>query len=291
MNRLIVILGVLSLSLSAILVRFSTAPSAVLVVYRVFFAVLMLTPSVVLRYRQELKSLSQKEGLLCLASGFFLGLHFAVGFESYRHTSIAAATVLINTEVLFVALGSVLFLRQKLSLKAWIAIIITFLGGIMVSFAGLGASGTLMGNLLAVASALCMACCTVIGAMCRRSMSTTVYTFLIYLISELTVLAIALVGGTPLFGYDPINLFTTFAMAVFCNLLGHSVFSWGLKYLPPSFISTVKLLEPVFASVWAVFLFSETPGIPVLLGGIVVLLGIAMYCRITGEMSEQNENE
>ena len=72
-------------------------------------------------------------------------------------------------------------------------------------------------------------------------------------------------------------------MAVFCNLLGHSVFSWGLKYLPPSFISTAKLLEPVFASVWALLLFSETPGLPVLLGGAVVILGIALYSRLTGE--------
>jgi len=75
-------------------------------------------------------------------------------------------------------------------------------------------------------------------------------------------------------------------MAVFCNLLGHSVFSWGLKYLPPSFISTAKLLEPVFASVWAFFLFREKPGLSVLAGGVVVLSGIALYCRITQETAD-----
>lgn len=128
---------------------------------------------------------------------------------------------------------------------------------------------------------------TVIGAVCRRTLSTTIYTFLVYLFTDLTVLVIALAGGTPLFGYDAVNWLTTFVMAVFCNLMGHSVFSWGLKYLPPSFISTVKLLEPVFASVWALLLFREKPGLPVLLGGIVVLLGIALYCRITEEAAER----
>ena len=39
MKRIIVILGVLSLSLSSVMVRLSTAPSSVLVVYRVFFCV------------------------------------------------------------------------------------------------------------------------------------------------------------------------------------------------------------------------------------------------------------
>lgn len=291
MKRLIVILGVLSLSLSSVMVRLSTAPSAVLVIYRVFFTVLMLAPPVFLRNRQELMTLTRREALLCLASGFFLGLHFVVGFESYRNTSIAAATVLINIEVFFVALGSILFLRQKLSRTAWLAIVLTFCGSVVVAMADTGGGTAMFGNLLAVTSALFMSFYTMIGAVCRRTISTTVYTFLIYLFAELTVLVIALAGGTPLFGYESVNFLTAFAMAVFCNLLGHSVFSWGLKYLPPSFISTVKLLEPMFASVWAVFLFSEMPGIPVVLGGIVVLLGIAMYCRITGETSEQSEQE
>ena len=285
MKRIIVILGVLSLSLSSVMVRLSTAPSSVLVIYRVFFALMLLAPSVFLRHRQELQALSRKEWLLCLASGFFLGLHFVIGFESYRNTSIAAATVLINTEVLFVAIGSVLFLRQKLSKTAWLAMILTFFGSVVVALAGAGGGSQLYGNLLAVTSALFMTFYTVIGTVCRRTLSTTIYTFLVYFCAELTVLVIALVGGTPMFGYDSINFVTAFVMAVFCNLLGHSVFSWGLKYLPPSFVSTVKLLEPVFASVWALALFGEKPGLMVLLGGVVVLCGIAMYCRITEEKS------
>lgn len=259
MKRLLMILGVVSLSLSSIMVRLSTAPSTVLVVYRVFFALALLTPSLFLRHRAELVALPRQGWLLCLASGFFLGLHFAIGFESYRTTSIAAATVLINTEVFFVAMGSVLFLRQRLNGKAWLAILWTFLGSIVVALAGTAQGSTLWGNLLAVLAALFMTGYTVIGTVCRRTMTTTVYTFLVYFFAEVTVLAIVLLGGTPLFGYGSVNFLTALVMAVFCNLLGHSVFSWGLKYLPPTFISTVKLL-----------------------GGTAVLLGIALYCRITG---------
>lgn len=283
MKRLIVILGVLGVSISAIMVRFSTAPSLILVLYRVAMTLMLMLPSVFLRHRQELVALSRKEGALCLASGAFLGLHFVSYFESVRQTSIAASVVLVNTEVFFVALGSVLFLRQKLSKNAWIAIVLTFLGSVVVALAGASGGSQLYGNLLALMSALFMTFYTVIGSVCRRTLSTTVYTFLVYLAADVTVLLIAVAGGTPLFGYEPVNFLTALAMAVFCNLLGHSVFSWGLKYLPPSFISTVKLLEPVFASIWALFLFGEKPGVLVLLGGVVVLLGIALYSRITEE--------
>ena len=72
-------------------------------------------------------------------------------------------------------------------------------------------------------------------------------------------------------------------MAVFCTLLGHSVFSWGLKYLPPAFIATVKLMEPVFASVWGLILFAEKPAVPVLIGGAVIICGIALYSRVADE--------
>ena len=254
----------------------------ILVLYRVVLTLVLMLPSV-LRHRKEWLSLTKKEGLLCIASGAFLGLHFVTYFESVRQTSIAASVVLADTEVFFVALGSILFLHQKLTNKAWMAIILTFLGSVMVAFANTGGGSHLYGNLLALVSALFMTFYTVIGSVCRRTLSTTIYTFLVYLAAGATVLLIAVAGGTPLFGYEPVNFLTALAMAVFCNLLGHSVFSWGLKYLPPSFISTAKLLEPVFASVWALLLFSEAPGLPVLLGGVVVILGIALYSRLTEE--------
>jgi drug/metabolite transporter (DMT)-like permease len=72
-------------------------------------------------------------------------------------------------------------------------------------------------------------------------------------------------------------------MAVCCTIGGHSVYSWGLKFLPASFVASAKMMEPVFASVWALFLFGEKPGILVILGGAVVILGIVIYGRISGE--------
>ena len=43
------------------------------------------------------------------------------------------------------------------------------------------------------------------------------------------------------------------------------------RLLPAAFISTVKLLEPVFASVWGLCLFGERPGALTVLGGAVIM--------------------
>lgn len=288
MKRLAVLLGVAGVSLSAVLVRWSTAPSLILVLYRVGMAAALLAPYTLLRHREELRTLARREVLLCLASGAFLGLHFAAYFESLRYTSIASSVVLVDTEVLFVALGTVLVLRQRLSGRAWLAVTLAFGGSVVIAMADTAVGpDAVRGDIIALSGALCMAVYTMIGAVCRKNISTTVYTFLVYCSAALTVLVIALFGGLPLTGYGAENVLTALGMAVFCTLLGHSVFSWGLKYLPPAFISTAKLLEPVFASVWGLALFGERPGLLTLLGGAVIIAGVALYGRAAGRETER----
>ena len=288
MKRLAVLLGVAGVSLSAVFVRWSTAPSLILVLYRVGMAAALLAPYTLLRHREELRTLARREVLLCLASGAFLGLHFAAYFESLRWTSIASSVVLVDTEVLFVALGTVLVLRQRLSGRAWLAVALAFGGSVVIAMADTAVGpDAVRGDIIALSGALCMAVYTMIGAVCRKNISTTVYTFLVYCSAALTVLVIAFFSGLPLAGYGAENVLTAFGMAVFCTLLGHSVFSWGLKYLPPAFISTAKLLEPVFASVWGLALFGERPGVLTLLGGAVIIAGVALYGRAAGRETER----
>ena len=103
MKRLIVLIGVVGISASAVLVRWSTAPSMVLVLYRMLIATAMMGVPTALRGREELRGMTKKELLLTMAAGCCLGLHFSAFFESLRHTSIAAAVILSDAEVLFVA--------------------------------------------------------------------------------------------------------------------------------------------------------------------------------------------
>ena len=55
------------------------------------------------------------------------------------------------------------------------------------------------------------------------------------------------------------------------------IFSWGLKYESASYISTVKLMEPVFASVLGLLIFGEAPDLIVVIGGCIVILGVYLY--------------
>ena len=285
MKHFIVMLGVMGVSLSPIFVRFSTAPSMILVLYRVTFATLLLTPYVLWRHRDEVKTLRKRELLLCLLAGVFLGLHFTSYFEALRRTAIAPAAVLVNTEAIFVTIGTVLFMKAKLSGKAWIAVLLTFTGSVIVAMAdAAGGSGALLGNLLALAGAVFGAVYTMLGTVCRKGgVSTMVYSWFLYGSASLTVLLFVLTSGLPPLGYEPVNFLTTLGMAVCCTIGGHSIYSWGLKFLPASFVASAKMMEPVFASVWGLLLFGEKPGLLVILGGAVVIFGIALYSQVSKE--------
>lgn len=282
MRKLLVLLGVVGVSLSAPLIRISTAPSMVLVFYRVLIASILLIPYALIRNREEFRQMGRKTALLCLMSGLFLGLHFASYFQALRYTSIASAVALVDTEVFFVAFMMFFFFREIIPLRAWAGILFTFTGSMLIALSDAGGGEhVLLGDLIALAGAACLAVYTILGKVCRKEISTTAYTTLVYSSAALTVLVILLCTGTPVLGYEPVNWLSALGMAVFCTLLGHSVFNWALKYESAAFLSTVKLLEPVFAAILGVLLFREIPSKQVMLGGFIVILGVYVYSRFS----------
>ncbi|HHZ17563.1 MAG TPA: DMT family transporter [Peptococcaceae bacterium] len=279
-RKVIIILGVLFASCSAVLVRASTAPSMVLVFYRVLIASLMLSPFVLWKHDGEWKNIPRKMYVLSVLSGLFLGLHFSAYFESLRHTSIASSVLFADMEVFFVAFAMLVFFKEKISLKGWVGIGVTFLGSVLIAIVDAGStSNSLFGDALALSAAAFMSVYTMIGKVCRKYMTTTVYTFLVYLSAAVTVLLLLLLTGAPLVGYDPINYLIALGLAVFCTLLGHSIYSWGLKYEKASFISTAKMLDPVFASSLGIIIFREFPPPLVLIGASLVIFGISFYSK------------
>ena len=280
MSKIIAILGVIGLSFSSIFVRLADADSIVLAFYRMLFACILLLPVILKTSIKEIKQVPLTQLGLCLISGVCFGMHLRCAFLAFEMTSIAAATVLVNTEVFFVAIGGFLFGEDKIQMKQWIGIILAFLGSIIIAMGDAGGGGSLlMGDLAAILGALLSTGYTLIGKKSRKYLSTNSYTGLVYLGAAITLALNLGIEKIPFTGYAPYNYLLALGLTLICTFLGHSIFSWCLKFESASYVSLVKLLEPVFASVMAFFIFSEIPPAVTLAGGILVIGGIAAYIR------------
>ena len=277
---LMICVGITGISLSSIFVKYSAAPSAVTAAFRLLWTVLLMTPAVLgsKNVRNEFIHISHKTVLLSTLSGIFLAIHFAIWFESLRYTSVASSTTIVCTEVIWVALGFCLFLKGKLSLRAAAAIIIALLGSVLIAYADSAAgSSHLYGDLLTLLAAIAVAAYTLLGRIVRETVSTTVYTYLVYTVCAAVLLLLCFFQGHHLFTYGSSAVIVGLLLALFSTILGHSIFSWCLKYFSPAFVSASKLCEPVVAAVFAALLFGELPGLMQVLGGILILGSVIYY--------------
>ena len=277
---IMIVIGVLGISLSSIFVKYSAAPSAVTAAYRLLWTVLLMTPVTLgnREIRRELFQVSPRTLLLSCLSGLFLAIHFTLWFESLHHTSVASSTTIVCTEVIWVSLGYALFLKGRLSFKEILAIGVTLSGSILIAFADSTSGGAhLYGDILSLLAAIAVAVYVLLGREVRKTTSTTVYTYIVYSACGMVLLLICLLQGNSLLGYGPSAPVVGLLLAIFSTILGHSIFSWCLKFFSPSFVSASKLCEPVAAAILAGFLFGEIPPILQILGGFLILGGVLYY--------------
>ena len=133
--------------------------------------------------------------------------------------------------------------------------------------------------------AVCIAVYTLIGRVKRGTMSTTVYTFFTYVSCLITLLVLDGFTGTRLTGWPVKEHLIALGLAVLCTLLGHSLFSWSLKYISPSYVSAAKLCEPIFSSAIAIPMFHEVPAPIQLVGAVVILAGVLLYTLAENKQS------
>lgn len=301
--RLIVMFGVLFVSSSAILVRLSGVHFVATASYRMLFSVILMAPTMLLRPRaagaeatppRTEETRGEVNGapgsprlqgarlraarLWSVVSGVFLALHFGFWFRALQLTSVSSATVLVNTHPVFVTALGWLFLRERVRPTAILWMLVAMAAGTGLALGGTGFGETAAeGNLLALGGAVFVSFYIVIGRQVRRQLSVVRYTFLVYLTSAATLLLFGVLTGVNLGPYPAREYVILLALAVFPTLLGHSVFSWALKYLKMSFVSTAVLGEPVFATILAMIMFAEIPTISTVLFGALVIISIYRF--------------
>ncbi|MBP1988068.1 drug/metabolite transporter (DMT)-like permease [Halolamina salifodinae] len=279
--------AVVAVSTSAILIRWSTAPSVVKAFYRVLFTTALLLPWAVGRYRGEFRRMALRDVGVAGLSGVALALHFVSWFESLNHTSVAASVTLVQTQPLFVAVGAWALLSERLTRRMLVGIFVALVGAAAMSLGdpllamlGIGTTDALAGtgmygNALALVGAVTAAAYVLAGRSLRQRVSLVPYVVVVYLACAAVLLAIAVGQGAPLVDYPRREWLLFLGMALGPGIFGHTVINWALAHVESGVVSVSLLGEPVGSTVLAVVLLpGEIPTPTTVAGGAVVLLGI-----------------
>ena len=275
---IVIIIGVLSVTVSAIFVKLTSADAGVIAFYRMFFSVILMMPIFLMKYRREVLTLGKKDWIFSAIAGVFLAFHFILWFESLNYTSVASSTVLVTLQPIFAFVGTYFFFKEKISVKTILAAVIAITGSVVISWGDFQLSGTAFyGDILALAGCALITAYLLFGQEVRKRLSLVTYTFVVYSISTITLFFYVLIKGESFGPYANSDWFWFFMLALIPNLLGHTLFNWAIKWVSTNVISIAILFEPVGAAILAFYIFNEKLIATQIIGGIIVISGILLF--------------
>jgi len=268
-------LGIIAISFGSIFVRLCQAPALIIAAYRLLIASAILLPFQLSKSNLPNPIQTRKENFLYFLAGVFLAFHFASWVGSLRYTSVASSVVLVDTNPLFVALFSWWFLRERVSRRVIMGILLAVLGGILVARADAGIGhDTLKGDGLALLGAMMMSGYMLVGRAIRARAQLVGYVFRVYATAAAVLTVLCLVTQSNWVHYSGSTFLFLALSALVPQSIGHTSLNWALRYFSAPRVAVCTLFEPVGASLLALWIFKEIPTLDKMLGGVIILIGI-----------------
>jgi drug/metabolite transporter (DMT)-like permease len=280
--------GIVAISFSAIFVKWTSAPVSVIGMYRLGLTLVGMTPFV-LRYRDELRSVSRRDWLLLGLSGVMLCLHFLLWMGSLRYTTVASSTVLLTLEPVFVMLGALYFFKERIARGAVLSMGVAIVGAVLIGLGDFVLSGeALFGDLLSFLGTLAVVVHMLLGQSLRGRISSFVYSYAVFLAAFLSFALYNVVAGYSFLGYS-VQDWTIFAlMAAVPTVFGHLLFNWLLKYTGATTVSMAVLGEPVGASLLAWWLIGERLTVMQGFAGTLLIVGVWLFLYFSSKPAKSS---
>jgi drug/metabolite transporter (DMT)-like permease len=182
-------------------------------------------------------------------------------FIGIQYTNAPTASVLINTNVIFIAILSALLLRERLTKKRIAGIIFSFIGVIVIMFSDIAKQQLIVSNLffigsiLMLLSALCWALYSYIGKRLLNTYDGTVITTYAFIFG--TLLYVPFIAS----GILPVLQRTSFSewlavlyLALACSVFGYLGWYYALKHIDASKAAVFLNFIPLFTIIMSFFL-------------------------------------
>jgi drug/metabolite transporter (DMT)-like permease len=271
----ILITGIIVASASAIIIRWTgDVPFTVISFYRVFISFCLLLLYQSLNPKIKLKELRRFHWHYLLA-GFFLAAHFITWIASLQMTSIANSIFLESMHPLFAVVLSIIFLKEYPHRKTYPLFIIAIVGMFIIVSTDFDQPGTrLVGDFLAIVSALCFALYILIARKHKGEQNFIKYLTYIYGSASLVCAVYIFISGVPFWGYSIQSWLLMIILAIGPNLYGHSILNWASRHIEIFKVNLMLLLEPILATTMGILFISEYPPQTFYIGAGLILLSL-----------------
>jgi drug/metabolite transporter (DMT)-like permease len=200
-------------------------------------------------------------GALCLATTIILFVF------ANKLTTAAAAILLQFTAPIFIIVLELIFYKKKPKVSEAVAVCVT-IAGMLLFFADHLEGGTLLGNLLAIASGITFAGVFVCNK--RPDTKPEQSIFLGFLINVVIGIPFAFFGVTS----DPIAWGAILVLGIVQVGVAYVFFSMGIKRTAALTACLITALEPVLNPLWVALVTHEVPSIFAIIGGIIIVLTV-----------------
>jgi len=268
--------GALAISFSAIFFGLSGVDPMTGAFFRVAYALpVLFVIWLMVRHRDQR---TWQKRLLAVGSGFLLGVDMVFWHTAIGHIGAGLATLIANSQVVFVAIAAWLILGERPSRRIVIAIPVVLVGVAMVSGLGRGdafGSNPLLGTLLAMVSAMFYAAFILVFRASNNIqappagplMEATAGGVVTVLLLSVFTGGIDFAPTWPAHGW-------LIVLALGAQVGGWLLIGYALPRLPAVEIATIILVQPVLTMIWGALVFDERPSTIQLVGAAVVLAGV-----------------
>jgi len=279
--------GIACIAWSAIFVRWTDIPGPASAFYRMLLPAAVLLPTFFFD-RAGRRLGSRTLGIIALG-GLFFALDLAFYNTSILRTSAANATLLGNNSPVVVGLLSWLIFGKRPQGAFWLGLLLALSGSVVILWADLGRQAQFgLGDLMALAAAACFAVYLLATERVRMSTSTLVFLRLAMIASTLALLLINLVLGISLRVPAGRTLWALLGLGLVSQLGGYLALTYALGHLPATVTSVSLLTQGPLTAVLAALLLGEPLSAAQIIGGALVLFGVALAHRKRHPEDEAN---
>ena len=256
------------LSFGGPLIRaFESASPWQILFWRSLFFVLAIVIFLLLTYKKQAFGIIKKSGFVGILGGVFLSTSFVGYIFSMTETTIANVVFIISSQTLFLAIFGYFFLKEKISLRTFVAIILA-VSGVILMVGDSISGGSLIGNLAALLIPINFSILIIIirknphldmvPAIFYSGIFSAIYGFIL---SESLIISQKDLGLSFLLGVPQLAF-------------GFIFVTIGSRTTPAATVGLLMLTESIFGPIWGWLFFNEIPPTSVFIAGAMIITAV-----------------